>query len=53
MKKVKTLFYNNREVIIIHQSEEIDYVLVYFKDDKNKSKFKVTLTELTNEKTIQ
>lgn len=45
-KKVKKSYYNNKEVVVAQVFEESDYALVYFKDDKKKSKFKVDLTEL-------
>ena len=45
-KKVKKNYYNNKEVVVAQVFEESDYALVYFKDDKKKSKFKVDLTEL-------
>ncbi len=52
MKKQKQFYYNNQEVVIAYQSDEIEYVLVYYKSNKQKTKFKVNLTELKNEKDL-
>lgn len=45
-KKPKKGYFNDREVIVAYITNEGDYMLVYFKDDKNKSKFKINTEEL-------
>lgn len=48
MEKIKTGYYNNKEVVVVFTTEDEEYFLVYYKDAKTQSKFKISITDLKN-----